>query len=63
MSKTSSWILGQCKKCDFPIVVTQPDPDDTTHSDYWWYCSNKKCENHLVGEHTGDMEEPSFIKP
>lgn len=62
MSRTSSWLSGVCVDCNFPIVVTQPDIDNFPVSDYWWYCSNKKCTNHLIGEHTGDMEVPKFYK-
>lgn len=55
-----SWFRGKCKDCGFNIVVTQPDPNIC--ADYWWYCSNKKCKNHIKGEHTGDMQKPSFLR-
>jgi hypothetical protein len=59
---TLSWFTGTCKICGFNVVVTQPDVDKYPHDDYWWYCSNKKCEKHEIGEHTGDMEQPDWVE-
>jgi len=28
---------------------------------YWWYCSNKNCERHHVGEHSGDRGKPDWV--
>ena len=56
-----SWFRGICKVCGFNVVVTQPDTLKHPDKDYWWYCSNKKCINHEVGEHTGDMGFPDWI--
>ena len=54
----SSWFAGTCKKCGYNVVVTQPTDK---FCDYWWYCSNKLCENHTIGEQTGDMEIPDWV--
>lgn len=56
-----SWFSGICKKCGFNVVVTQPNIEIEPTADYFWYCSNKKCIKHLEGEHTGDMETPTFV--
>lgn len=58
-----SWFTGICKDCGFNVVVTQPDEKTHPTDDYWWYCSNKKCKNHVEGEHTGDMQKPKWVKP
>ncbi len=58
----SSWFTGICKICGFPVVVTQPDWEKYPTDDYWWYCSNKKCEFHKEGKHTGDMEQPEWVR-
>ena len=52
-----SWMLNNsvCKLCEYEIVVTQG-----FESDYYYYCSNPECENHIEGEDLGDMEECSF---
>jgi hypothetical protein len=60
MSENSSWLHGLCKKCNYPIVVTQPHFEKFS-ADYQWYCSNRLCENHIYGEHTYDNELPTFI--
>jgi len=57
----SSWFSGECTKCGYNVVVTQPDADEHPVADYWWYCSNKKCEHHDEGQHTGDMENPEWV--
>jgi hypothetical protein len=62
LGKNSSWLTGLCQICDYPVVVTQPDPEITTFEDYQWYCSNPKCKNHSKKEHTGDMGEPEWVK-
>ena len=54
-----SWISGYCKDCGYNVIVTQPNSEKYPAADYWWYCSNKQCKNHL-GEHTGDMEHPNW---
>lgn len=56
-----SWFCSTCKICGYNVVVTRPDPITHPTSDYWWYCSNKKCEHHHPGSHTGDMEAPSWV--
>jgi hypothetical protein len=60
-SSLSSWFSGICKECGYNVVVTQPDSQAFPIDDYWWYCSNKKCEKHIKGEHTGDMEIPEWV--
>lgn len=56
-----SWLAKSsiCSKCKDVLVVSER----TTFSycDYWWYCSNKTCENHN-GEQLGDQEAPSFYE-
>lgn len=61
-SRHSSWSSSNriCKKCNYPVVVTQPDVQNHPGCDYHWYCSNKQCFNHDPGEHTGDMECPEW---
>ncbi|TDX48284.1 hypothetical protein [Orenia marismortui] len=59
---SKSWIAGECKKCGYEVVVTQPDSENYPYDDYWWYCSNKDCSFHKQGEHTGDMEVPTWIE-
>ena len=59
---TDTWFAGICKDCGNNVVVTQPDAENHPHDDYWWYCSNKKCDHHHPGEHTGDMEKPVWVK-
>ena len=54
-----SWFKGLCKECGFNVVVTQPNPH--SKMDYFWYCSNRWCDNHK-GEHTGDMETPAWVE-
>jgi len=69
-----SWFAGICQDCRFNVVVTQPYSGEiiydyltakklgvNTMSDYWWYCSNKECKNHIVATHTGDMEHPDWV--
>ena len=58
-NKHSSWMCDDlgCTDCGYPIVVTQSEK-----ADYYWYCSNKYCNNHK-GEETGDMERPEWVKP
>ncbi|WP_425341295.1 hypothetical protein [Brevibacillus borstelensis] len=56
-----SWFSGTCKACGYNVVVTQPDVKNFPYADYWWYCSNKKCKNHELGEHTGDMDFPEWV--
>lgn len=56
-----SWFSGTCKACGYNVVVTQPDVINFPYADYWWYCSNKKCKNHELGEHTGDMDFPEWV--
>lgn len=53
---SSSWLLKNsvCNKCSYEIVVTQ-----SKDFDYFYYCSNKGCENHQ-GEELFDDEECSF---
>lgn len=57
---TKSWFDGQCCDCGFNVIITQPDVVNFPISDYWWYCSNKLCKNH-IGDHTGDLEKPSWV--
>ena len=47
-----SWFTGTCRDCGYNVVVTQAIEK---YMDYWWYCSNKECKNHIYGEQTGDM--------
>ena len=55
----SSWMSGSyCRVCGHPVVMTQPTEPGC---DYWWYCSNKKCEQHHPGEQTGDQEMPHWV--
>jgi len=58
--RNTTWIEKDivCKNCDSNIVVCQP----RSSYDYWYYCSNKMCENHWLGEELGDQEECSFSK-
>jgi hypothetical protein len=56
----TSWFTGLCGNCNYNIVVTQPDHLNFPTDDYWWYCSNKKCKHHEVGEHTGDQDYPEW---
>lgn len=58
----SSWFKGICIDCGYNVIVTQPDTKRFPDCDYWWYCSNKKCKNHKIGEHTGDTEKPKWVK-
>jgi len=58
----NSWFAGKCTLCTFPVVVTQPDAELFPHADYWWYCSNPKCERHSPGTHTDDMEQPEWVQ-
>lgn len=55
-----SWFCGKCEDCTFEVVVTQPNIISNPTDDYLWYCSNKLCNNHK-GEHSGDMECPSWV--
>lgn len=55
-----SWFSGTCKDCGYNVVITQPIPE--VLADYWWYCSNKACENHQFGMHTADMDVPEWVK-
>lgn len=59
--ESSTWFRGFCNSCGSKLVVCQTDCSLQEYSDYWWYCSQKGCENHDPGEQTGDMEEPSFL--
>lgn len=59
---TSSWFDGICKECGYRVIITQPDDKSFPAKDHWWYCSNKKCKNHHPGTHTGDQEQPSWVK-
>lgn len=54
-----SWIVSfaVCKDCGSNLIICQ-----SPKADYWWYCSDKLCENHNPGEQLGDMEECSFAK-
>jgi hypothetical protein len=56
-----SWLVSfaVCKDCDSNLVICQPTEQ---FCDYWWYCSNKECENHHPGEQLGDQDEPIFAK-
>lgn len=53
---SSSWLLKDsvCNKCSYEIVVTQ-----SRVADFFYYCSNKECENHQ-GEELFDDEDCSF---
>jgi hypothetical protein len=55
-----SWMcsFGVCGECSYEVVVTQSDRPD---EDYCWYCSNPKCKNHNLKEHTGDQESPAWL--
>ena len=57
-----SWFAGLCRLCGYKVIVTQPDVKRFPTKDYWWYCSNKRCEKHREGQHTGDMEHPYWVK-
>ncbi len=63
MTIDSAWLVSNtvCKLCQYPVTITQPDWENFPGNDYWWYCMNKKCVNH-AGTHTGDMEEPDWVK-
>ena len=58
--RTSTWIEEKivCKDCDSNIIVCQP----RDLYDYWYYCSNKMCKNHWLGEELDDQTECSFSK-
>lgn len=60
-----TWIVDGCvcKDCDSNLIICQPRIL-SSHDlyDYWWYCSNKMCKNHWLGEELGDQEECSFAK-
>lgn len=62
MTDSRSWFRSRCNLCGFNVVVTQPDATAFPRDDYWWYCSNKACSKHSVGEHTGDMEWPEWVE-
>ena len=57
-----SWFRGICKQCGYNVIVTQPDLARHPDTDLRWYCSNKKCYNHEDGEHTLDVETPTWVK-
>lgn len=52
-----SWMLDKsvCDQCSYEIVVTQG-----YEGDYYYYCSNPECENHIDGEDLCDQEDCSF---
>ena len=58
---SSSWIvkLAVCRDCEYNLIVTEAT---NRYADYWWYCSNKCCQNHEPGEQLGDQEECAFAK-
>lgn len=58
--RETTWFFKStvCKDCDSNIVVCQAHPPN----DYWYYCSNKMCKNHHLGEELGDQEICSFSK-
>ena len=59
MFDSRSWFAKNSRcVCGYNIIVTQPS--DGSGMDYWWYCSNKKCEHHS-GEETGDMDCPDWV--
>lgn len=62
MGDTSSWFTGLCVECGYPVVVTQPNMKTHPTDDYRWYCSNPDCIRHIHKEHTGDMENPEWVK-
>ena len=45
-----SWFAGLCRLCGYKVIATQPDVKCFPTKDYWWYCSNKKCEKHKEGQ-------------
>ena len=53
-----SWMMGDCKECAYPVVVTQGLTD---LDDYCWYCSNPVCSKHNAKEGTGDTENPEWV--
>lgn len=58
---TRSWIVKNevCKACGYNVIVTQA----VDHGcDYWYYCSNKQCDNHHPGDQVGDMEEVGWTR-
>jgi hypothetical protein len=57
--RRNSWFAGLCLDCGYNVVITQPI---LRNEDYWWYCSNKGCPHHIIGEHTGDMEKPEWVR-
>lgn len=55
----TSWIVSGmvCAKCNSNLIVCQAfEPS----ADYWWYCSDKCCENHHPGVQLGDQTPCSF---
>ena len=70
----NAWLAraSVCGACGTRIVVIGHQGDETDRiaasmgatlngADYWWYCANKACRNH-VGECTYDMEQPVWIR-
>ena len=53
MLNTDSWFLEdfRCRDCNSNIVVCQ-----SNEKDYFYYCSQKKCKNH-VGEEKFDQDD------
>ena len=56
-----AWLKGVCRKCGFPVVVTDASNFlEDSKKDYFWYCANKVCRNSF-GESAFDTEEPSWV--
>jgi hypothetical protein len=64
MSDTAAMLIGfKCRECGWPVVDaccnSSPAPWDGW--DWWYYCSNKGCRNH-VGEGVF-QETPEWVVP
>ena len=62
-------ILGgcECRKCGYPIVFALSNPPfnnfkDSAEFDYWYYCSNKSCDNHGGEGGYSCANVPEFVK-
>lgn len=58
--QTASWMSEDCLcgSCGYPVIGTQATEPTC---DYWWYCSNKACMNHIGTQH-GDQEEVPWVR-
>lgn len=70
MSADDAWISGThfCSACGWPVVGCCANDNFYVHLkqqghkvyDYWYYCSNKGCENH-VGTDYDPQHPPAWI--